>query len=524
MEVKQTRVAIYCRLSEEDRDKQGKLKDSNSIQNQKALLIEYAKEQGWNIYQVYSDDNYVGSDRKRPDFNRLLMDAKQLKFDVVLCKTQSRFTREMELVEKYIHGLFPIWGIRFISLVDHADTASIGNKKARQINGLINEWYLEDMSENIKMVLDNRRKNGYHIGASALYGYKKDRQKKGHLIPDREAAVVVSKIFELYADGYGKTAIARYLNEQKIPPPSVYKQIKGGANGIMENRNVPQWKYGTIDRILRNEMYIGNMVQGKYGSVSYKTKKNKPKPKEQWFYVKGTHVPIIEQHLWSLVQNQLAAKAKPYVTGTTGILAGKVRCANCHASMRTVKSRGYRYYRCSQHYINKELCQGTFIAEEALEQSVFRELEILIKKYLGENIETQINKIREKTKEKPLSHSFWICELNESKKLRQRFRDLEYAIQELYIDKAKREISEEEYQRLLGSFKKEQLQIQKSLEAIERKAIEEEGREKVDDSMNNASEVIRWKRKWIESVVSCIYVGQRIVGSNQVVIEINWNL
>ena len=179
-----TKAAIYCRLSEEDRNKQFESDDSNSIQNQKAMLMQYAMEQGWDVYNIYSDDDYAGADRKRPEFNRLLSDAENKKFDVILCKTQSRFTRELELVEKYIHGLFPLWGIRFVSIVDNADTANKGNKKSRQINRLVNEWYLEDMSDNIKSVLINRRKNGFHIGAFALYGYKKDPDRKGHLIID----------------------------------------------------------------------------------------------------------------------------------------------------------------------------------------------------------------------------------------------------------------------------------------------------------------------------------------------------
>ena len=148
----------------------------------------------WKVYNLYIDD-YTGLDRRRPEFNRLLEDAKAHRFDIVRCKTQSRFTRELELVEKYIHGLFPIWGIRFVSIVDNADTANKGNKKSRQINGLVNEWYLEDMSENIRSVLTNRRQNGFHIGAFALYGYQ-----KGHLIIDKEAAAVVRKVLQ----GIGK--------------------------------------------------------------------------------------------------------------------------------------------------------------------------------------------------------------------------------------------------------------------------------------------------------------------------------
>ena len=163
------KVAIYCRLSEEDRNKKFESDDSNSIQNQKSMLLQYAIEQRWEVYNIYSDDDYAGADRNRPEFKRLLEDAEHKRFDIILCKTQSRFTRELELVEKYIHGLFPMWGIRFISIVDNADTDNKGNKKSRQINGLVNEWYLEDMSDSIKSVLDNKRQNGLHIGEFALY-------------------------------------------------------------------------------------------------------------------------------------------------------------------------------------------------------------------------------------------------------------------------------------------------------------------------------------------------------------------
>ena len=208
-EGRKQKVAIYCRLSEEDRDKKHDTDESGSIQNQKAMLLEYAGKQGWELYRLYCDEDCTGADRRRPEFNRLLQDAEQRRFDIVLCKTQSRFTRELELVEKYIHGLFPLWGIRFVSVVDNADTENKGNKKSRQINGLVSEWYLEDLSENIRSVLDNRRRSGFHIGAFAPYGYKKDPEKKGHLLIDEEAAAVVREVFTRFAQGCGKTAIAR---------------------------------------------------------------------------------------------------------------------------------------------------------------------------------------------------------------------------------------------------------------------------------------------------------------------------
>lgn len=252
------RAAIYCRLSEEDRNRGDA--DSLSIQNQKSMLVSYAAAHDWEVYAIYSDDDYAGADRRRPAFNRLLKDAEARRFDIVLCKTQSRFTREMELVEKYIHGLFPLWGIRFVSIVDNADTASPGNKKARQISGLVNEWYLEDMSENIRAVLTSRRKGGFHIGAFAPYGYKKDPEQRGRLLIDEEAAAVVREIFTLFSQGYGKTAIARLLNERSIPNPTEYKRLHGLRYQQPKGKTGALWKYAAISGILTNELYIGNMV------------------------------------------------------------------------------------------------------------------------------------------------------------------------------------------------------------------------------------------------------------------------
>ena len=365
-----SRVAIYCRLSEEDRNKQSETDDSNSIQNQKSMLLQYSLEHGWEVYNIYSDDDYTGSDRRRPEFNRLLEDAKNRKFDIVLCKTQSRFTRELELVEKYIHGLFPIWGIRFISIVDNADTANKGNKKSRQINGLVNEWYLEDMSENIKSVLTDRRKNGHHIGAFALYGYKKDPDVKGHLIIDEEAAEVVREVFTLFSQGYGKTAIARMLNDRGIPNPTEDKRLHGLRYKQPKTKNSTLWKYFAISDMLVNEIYIGNMVQGKYGSVSYKTKQNKPRPKDEWYRVEGTHEPIIDRELWDRVQALVAQKAKPFTVGTIGLFARKARCMNCGYTMRSSKNHGKHYLQCSNRHVAKDACIGSFISVDKLEKAV----------------------------------------------------------------------------------------------------------------------------------------------------------
>lgn len=376
-------AAIYCRLSAEDRRKRSEDDDSDSIQNQKAMLTRYANRKGWTIFDIYSDDNYAGTDRTRPDFNRLIADACERKFEIVLCKSQSRFTRELELVEKYINELFPILGIRFVSLVDSADSMSKGNKKARQINGLVNEWFLEELSENIRSVKTSQRLRGQHIGSFAPYGYRKDPDKKGHLIIDPEAAEVVRMIYKLYLEGKGKQTIARILNESGIPNPTEYKRL----HGLVRNKKTQSgtlWTYSTITSILTNEVYIGNMIQRKNGIGNYKTREKIAYTPDQWIVVNGTHEPIIGREVWDKVQALIAQKATPGNKQTEGLFARKVRCIHCGSQMHAVKNGKKRGFKCSRHALSHKACIGAYISLPKLERIVAAELHLLSQELLDE--------------------------------------------------------------------------------------------------------------------------------------------
>ena len=515
------KVAIYCRLSEEDRNKQFATDDSNSIQNQKAMLLQYAMEQGWELYNIYSDDDYAGADRRRPEFNRLLQDAKQHKFDIILCKTQSRFTRELELVEKYIHGLFPIWGIRFISIVDNADTANKGNKKSRQINGLVNEWYLEDMSDNIRSVLTNRRENGFHIGAFALYGYKKDPDQKGHLLIDEEAAAVVREVFTLFSQGYGKTAIARMLNDRGIPNPTEYKRLHGLRYHQSKMKNGTLWKYFAIADMLENEIYIGNMVQGKYGSVSYKTKQCKPRPRSQWYIVEGTHEPIIDRALWDRVKALREQRAKPFDTGKIGIFARKARCANCGYVMRSSKNRGKHYLQCSNRHVAKDACIGSFIAVDKLEQMVITELDRLAGEYLDRD---------------ELERNIEFCENLQEQKSRlladitvyqKKIAKYSKGIRDLYMDKVKGLLSEIDYADMSKGFAAERERLERVVAESEEQIAEIDAKIAAGDNRRELIEqythLEHLNRETVETLIDYITVDKRIPGTRDVPIEIHWN-
>jgi len=515
------KVAIYCRLSEEDRNKKLESDDSNSIQNQKSMLVQYAMEQGWELYNIYSDDDYAGADRRRPEFNRLLKDAEQHKFDIILCKTQSRFTRELELVEKYIHGLFPLWGIRFVSIVDNADTANKGNKKSRQINGLVNEWYLEDMSENIRSVLTNRRQNGLHIGAFALYGYIKDPDQKGHLIIDEEAAAVVREIFTLFSQGYGKTAIARMLNDRGIPNPTEYKRLHGLRYKQPKSENSTLWKYSAISHMLVNEIYIGNMVQGKYGSSSYKTKQNRPRPKSEWYIVEGTHEPIIDRELWDKVQAMIAQKAKPFSTGTIGLFARKARCMNCGYTMHSQKTHGRHFLKCPNYHVSKDACVGSFISVDRLERLVIGELNRLSNEYLDkdeleQNIEFCNNLQEQKSR--------LISDIAVYEK-----KSAEYSkgIRDLYMDKVKGVLSENDFLEMTKGFSAERDRLERVIADRKRQLSEIEEKMAAGDNRRELIErytsLEHLTREMVETLIDYISVGRRIQGTRDVPIEIHWN-
>lgn len=374
------KVGIYVRLSKEDEDvrkQTGTKQESESIQNQKSLLIQYAVERGYDIYNIYTDEDYSGADRDRPAFNRLIQDASEHKFDIVLAKSQSRFTRDMELVERYLHGKFPEWGIRFIAVVDHADTDDASNKKARQINGLINEWYLEDLSINVRTVLTHKCQSGQHIGSFAPYGYAKDPANHNHLVVDPVAAAVVRRIFQMVLSGYGASRIAKTLNEEGIPSPTLYKQQQGLNFVPCQKSRVPGlWSTASVRTILTNQTYTGDLVQGRHKKASYKSKKIVTLPKDKWIIVPNTHEPIITREAFEQVQRLCYERVVPcFYSGAARPLSRKVFCGCCGGSMQVCgNGKQYRYLRCRIHTYKPSLCPNRSISLDALDAIVLQRI------------------------------------------------------------------------------------------------------------------------------------------------------
>ena len=428
------KAAIYCRLSKEDETKTG---ESESIQNQKSMLLQYAMEKGFELYQIYSDEDYSGIDRNRPAFNAMIRAASEHKFDVVLAKTQSRFTRDMELVEKYLHGKFIEWGVRFIAVVDHVDTDDTANKKSRQINGLINEWYLEDLSVNVRSVLDHKRKEGQYIASFALYGYQKDPAVKGRLQIDPEAAEVVKRIFALALSGMGAHKIAQILNEEGVLSPTEYKQQNGEHYHLA--RKTPYeslWSSGTIYQMLHNQTYTGDLVQGRHKKVSYKSKRTVWLPKSQWIVVENTHEAIIDKDTYDTVQQMMQRRTRSGAGGMIHPLARKVVCGCCGCIMeqtgRPLKADGtrVRYVRCRMHQRAPKRCGNkTCTNLDDLQELVLKR----IREYAAEYFDPE--KVELPRRDDPVRQRAQ-AQRSELKRLKGEADRRRKAMQQLYLDKA----------------------------------------------------------------------------------------
>ncbi len=460
---------IYVRLSDQDRDKKDKSDESESIQNQKTMLIKYCLDKGWQINDIYCDEDYSGADSKRPGWNRVLKDCEEGKCTIVVCKTQSRFSRDMEMIEKYIHGKFLEWGIRFVGVVDNADTNIKGNKKARQINGLVNEWYLEDLSDNIKSTLSVKRKNGEFVGSFAPYGYLVDPDNKNHLIIDEVAAPTVQQIFDLYVGGLGYIAIAKKLNDEMIPPPCVHKKQLGSKyyNGNYENNFAPRttWSDSAVYAIIRRFEYTGALVQGRQEIVNYKTGKRRKKPEREWDIVEGTHEPIISKETFYKAQEIRLSRGKgqKIPSGSCHSLAKKVFCGECGNTMwkmsyQLAKGR-YNYLCCRTRKSSNGVCENAHSMRlDELERIVLDEINKLLDNYYDEKAIGKIQAPKKENKENSM--------LTEIKQLEEKIKRNDARMAQMYTDKLDGVISPDEFTLYRERYRQESIECQSRIDII----------------------------------------------------------
>lgn len=381
-------AAIYVRLSKEDGDAKNAAKaESNSISNQKNLIKDFLKDkEDIVVVSERVDDGFSGSSFERPAFQMMLEDIKKGTVDCVIVKDLSRFGREYIDSGMYIERLFPALGVRFIAINDNYDSLD-GKDKSDEIiipfKNLINDAYCRDISIKIRSHLEVKRKNGEFIGAFTPYGYKKDETDRNSLLVDTYAAGVVKDIFRMKLHGYSQDAIANRLNDMGILSPMEYKNAMGSNYRTSFKTNErAAWSSVTVRRILENEVYIGNLIQGKQTTPNHKVKKTVQRPESDWIRIEKNHEPVISDRDFAIVQRLLGLDTRISPNQKEVYpLSGLVVCADCGAAMvrKNVSAGGkkYPYYVCSRNKETKE-CSSHRIAADKLEGAVLELLKVQI--------------------------------------------------------------------------------------------------------------------------------------------------
>lgn len=580
-EYQKFRTILYIRLSVED----GDIIDgdvSKSIRNQLLYLLTECKKRNWEVVAIFCEEGISGANDSRPEWLKALKYCECGNTEIFLCKSQSRFSRSMEMIEKYLHKEFIKWNIRFVGLVDNTDTSIQGNKKARQINGLVNEWYVEDQSINTRNILRNKKTNGLFTGSFAPYGYIKDPKDKYRLIIDEPAAKVVRDIFNMYASGMGWHLICQKLNKEKVLTPSEYKRIQGSnyyccnsqgnklitykvekdetlekiatkthsvVSDIMEYNNLtteiinegqiitipvrPTWNYNTIRRMLKDETYIGTLIQGKVEGRSYKDKSQIKIPQDKWIKVPHCHQAIIDKETWEIVSARFKepGRTKLTKTGEVHMFSKKVYCDCCgkifQRNISHVKNGKQIYMECKERKrTGGFICSNNrSIRYDDLENLVLDQINKQIEKYyditkvkkdyysqkIEENIDNSI-KILMNEKEK--------CNIQIAKKqgtLTMLYEDRANGI----IDTAEFTLIKNKYSMDVDEYNKRIIQIDEQIEKLKTTKKEEQQKEEI---FKKYKKVDKLTKVIIDEFIYRIYIGNIDPKTKKRKFHIIWNI
>lgn len=399
-------VAVYIRLSQEDSDNGEDKLESNSITSQKALLNEFIEEHDdLIVYDTYVDDGYTGTDFNRPGFQRLLEDMRKGNINSVLVKDLSRLGRNYIEVGNYIEQIFPLFNIRFIAINDSVDSfknPTSTNTILVPFKNLINDEYCRDTSIKIRSALNGRKRKGEFVGAFPSYGYIKNPEDNHKLIIDNESAEIVRKIFEWKVnEGLGNLSICHRLNDMGVLNPTGYKKKKLNQN--YNNSKILQedylWCPSTVRNILKNDIYIGNVTQGKRRVKSYKVHKVEQVPEDEWITVENMHEPIIDKELFKKAQGLRKVDTRVQDSGTLSMWSGVLKCADCGRAMhkKYCKNKSgtvYEYYICGTYRKkSNKLCTKHTLKVEELENAVLEAIKLHIELLVDtEKLLEQINK------------------------------------------------------------------------------------------------------------------------------------
>lgn len=436
------RAAIYIRLSEADEGKSYE-SESESIINQRNLLMNYVKDKEFIFVGEYVDDGYSGTNFERPGFSKMIEDIKSNLINLVIVKDLSRLGRDHVMTGYYIEKYFPENNIRFISLQEGYDSAI--NQASNDSSTFIiacNDYYSKQNSVKIRNVLNNKRKQGKFIGSAPSYGYMKDPNEKGHLIPDPEYAPVVKKIFKMAANGVGLSDITSYLNDNNIKTPSSLKR----KNPNSKMRYNEQWTISSVKKILKNRMYTGDMVQSTQIKVSYKSKKKKTLPKSNWDIVPDMHEALVDKLTFERIQGNVKRTNKSISKRDKRLFENLLFCKECGNALTITYRKNHNYWtiNCNKYARDprRRLCEPHFMPYDKLEEALLETVRKTCKDYIDKIDSKELCKnVIDKNNKKENN-------TEKIKYLENKIKEYISKIDMLYEDKFKGNISDVTYKRL----------------------------------------------------------------------------
>lgn len=473
------KIGIYIRLSKEDLRNND---ESESVTNQRKINLEFVEEKFCNekyiIYDIYVDDGRSGTtEDTRPDFQRLSKDIREGNVNCVVCKTLARAFRNYADQGKFLEQYLPTYSCRFIAFgnpyVDTFANPDCTQNMEIPINGLMNDRYAARTSEDVRKTFRTKRNNGEFIGAFAPFGYLKNPENKNALIIDEEAAEIVTEIFEKYLAGMSKLSIVRYLNDHSILCPTEYKQKRLGLkyqNPHSDPTKKPLWSEKTVGEILKNQMYCGDMVQGRYRLKSYKVHIQEKVPEEEWFIKENTHEPIIDRETFDKVQRLLQKDTRTSPKNDTLYLfSGFLRCADCERAMIRSEVKNHVYYYCSTYKRrSKKACTKHSIQHNRLEAAVLYAIQQYV--YLAIDYTQTIEQINRapiiKSQDKKLLEAI-------SKKERELAKVIRYK-QAVYQDWKDNEISQNDYRLMREDYETQEKEITTTIRKLQNERAEQE--------------------------------------------------
>ena len=450
------KTALYCRLSQDD----GLEGDSNSIQNQKNILQKFAEDHHFPNPCFYVDDGFSGGNFQRPAFQQMISDMENGEIGIIVTKDLSRLGRNQLHTGLYIEERFPMFGVRYIAINDNVDTDSSESNDLMPFKNLFNEWFIRDTSRKIRAVLKAKAERGERLGTRAPYGYIKDPETK-KLAVDEEAAAIVRRIFAMCASGNGPSQIARILKKEQVLTPTMYAYTRYGMNHTcLDTAHPYNWSDSAIANLLENEIYLGNTVNMKYSTKSYKDKRRVEHSREECLVFKDTHPALITQEVWDIVQRVRKNRRRPTKMEEQNKYSGLVFCADCGSNMVLHRARtmsaSYNHFTCRTYKKDGESCTGHYIRECVLDEVVLEDLRRVtamarerpeeFAAYIGSRQSAEIQReIRRQEKELAA--------------MRKRKAELDAIFKKLYEDSVLSRITTEQFQMLSSSYTEEQNQI-----------------------------------------------------------------